>query len=182
LLSTVRSVRVVGIILLSAPVFALVGCGGTWYARASCESNGGGVSCKAEGGVSGKWIVERSVSSDFSSLSMDISGSTVTFPSSGGITLTLHDDLHGTTLASGVFSWVRSGSRIYLADPASANGWAAPYAEDADRVSFQLDDFASPVLSGTNSIAVNVDVDGVTHASSSQVWHAGGCQYSCDER
>lgn len=181
LLPSDRFRKAIQLSLLTVAAMSLVACNATWRVRAGCESSGGGANCKVEGEVSGKWIVERSASTDFSNLSIDVSGSTIAFPSYGQLNISLVAEDAGTTLASGTFAWVRSGSRISLVDPAAANAWALPYAEVATRVNFALDDFSTAEASGQNTITASVDVNGVSQASASQVWN-GGCQYFCDEK
>jgi hypothetical protein len=170
-------------LLLSAALLPLAGCSGTWYVRGSCESDGTNQTCKVEGGAEGRFIVEKSTGNDFSSLTIDFSGTSIDLPSQGGLTLIATDSATGAALSSGVFTWARSGPVATLVDPSAVNAWAGSLIGQDVRIDFELDEFTSTALPGPQVLAVSLNVGGTSQASFVQSWyHSPPCQFHCDEK
>ena len=111
---------------------ATTGCSGTkWRVSGKCQSGQG---CQIEGSVegviksSGQSLLDQIYNSgsavDAASFSIDTSGSTMSVPGNGHVTINLVVASSGATVASATVPWHRVGSAIVLSNPDSVNAWA----------------------------------------------------------
>src|SRR3546814_13143510 len=71
---------------------------------------------------------------DANSVVIDTSGSTVTIPNYGNITLKLVDSTSGLVFAARTFGWNKVGGEIKLSDPYSVNAWIQENGKDRKSV------------------------------------------------
>src|SRR3546814_6844270 len=79
---------------------------------------------------------------DANSVVIDTSGSTVTIPNFGNITLKLVDSTSGFVFAARTFGWNKVGGEIKLSDPYSVNAWIQDNGSGADDLQYALAPFA----------------------------------------
>ncbi|MGI8560969.1 MAG: hypothetical protein ACR2J7_05960 [Luteimonas sp.] len=169
--------------LASVAVVALLltGCEATeWELSGSCEGGSGSWKCEAEGKIKGTFQKNSASTNsvggmDAADFSIDVDGSSVVVPSTGNVTVSLVDSTTNAVQAAQAFAWVRSGSRLYLANPAQVNSWAQANSGTADTVQYQLHEFnVSGVTSGTNVFSVTAEYAGNPRASSISTFSGGG--------
>lgn len=161
-----------GIVLVAAIASALLltGCETTeWEVSANCEGGSSSWKCSGSGKIKGTF--EKSGSAfgamDATNFALDLDGSTVGTPSTGSVTISLVNSATNSVQAAKVFSWFRSGSRLYLTDPAQVNAWAQANAGTADSVAYQLQQFTvTGVQSGSNMFSATAEYAGIPQASS----------------
>ena len=107
---------------------------------------------------------------DAGSFYLDVSDSTVAVPATGYVTVGLVDSGTGTTQASKVFPWIRSGSVIALRDPAAVNAWATANGGAADSVKYDLHQFQTDETPGWNTLAIAAEYEGATEAFATTTW------------
>lgn len=161
----------------------LTGCAG-WTVTAStgCSQTfpgSGGIKCDARVSAS-KTFENRMLSAanlassgalpDASAFSMNISGSTITYPSTGQVTITITNSSSNSVVAAQTFSWVRTGNTLVLANPAAVNAWASGISSAADEVSYQLVPFEAQAAAGNNTIVAASVYQGQTTASASSTF------------
>lgn len=174
---------VVALVLAGGSCLVLSGCAG-WSvtAETGCSQTfpgNGQVTCDARVSAT-KQLGNRMLSMasqalsgalpDASAFSMNTSGSTVAYPSTGQVTITLTDSSSNSVVAAQTFPWVKTGYVITLANPAAVNAWAAGIDSSADQVSYQLVPFATEPTPGNNTIAVASVYQGQTSASASSTF------------
>lgn len=101
---------------------------------------------------------------------IDLSGSSVTYPSTGNVTLTLYDSAGGVAVAARQFSWYRSGTVLRLTDPDSANAWAAAEGGSANELRYALATVSANANPGEQIISVASRYEGATTASASSTF------------
>lgn len=154
------------------------------YGECSNKMTGGG-ECKAgfevkwEGGGSGpnKLLASLLNSSsqipDAAQFAMDISGSTIPYPSSGTGTVFLKNSATGTVVAARSFNWIRSGNIIRAQSPDAINSWAYSNIGNSDSVSYELSRFNSNYGPGLQTIASTGRYEGTTVAAHSATFYGG---------
>lgn len=157
---------------------ALSGCAG-WTIKTSVKctqpiDGSGTAECTAEASASRKlstFAVEDTMGSqslpDASLYSIDTTGSTIPYPSTGEVTVSLLSSTD-TVEAANTFQWVKTGSEIVLADPAAVNAWAASAAPDAAEMNYTLLPFSTTLQAGENWIKSTAVYDGVAIGAASQ--------------
>lgn len=109
---------------------------------------------------------------DASLFEIDVSGSTITYPSSGQATLTLVDNTTNTVIAARQFAWYRSGNTLRLSDPDSVNTWAATEGGAANELRYSLPRMVTSAPPGPNVIAVKSIYQGSQTASATSEFTA----------
>lgn len=170
----------------------LTGCAGVgWSAKASC--NGGGCSVEGEihggtqqklmaGGNDGSSMLSARTGTtsadlaavDANSVMIDTSGSTVTIPTFGNITLKLVDSTSGFVFAARTFGWNKVGGDIKFSDPYSVNAWIQDNGSGADDLQYALAPFAVAEAVGLNTFATAVTYAGEVQAASTYTWTGSG--------
>lgn len=182
-------VRIIALSALIPATLALSGCETFRSARMYGECNnkiGGGGECKV--GFEVKWekggggtpqsLLRMALSSsdtlpDAAQYSLDVSGSTVPYPSSGWMTVYLKDSAKGYVVASADFAWSRSGNLIRAKDPDAINAWAYANAGTADTVAYELHKFTSSYGPGMQTIAGASSYEGVRITSYQTNFYGG---------
>lgn len=165
---------------------AATGCAGSkWRVSGKCQSGKG---CEVEGSIegviksSGANLVARLYESrevfDAASFSLDISGSTLSVPAQGLVTVNLVDSGSGATVTSATVPWRRDGTSIVLSNPDAVNQWALAHGGSADSLNYKLHPFPTP--SNYGELQVTSMYEGVTNASATIVnaGSAGSCRYT----
>ena len=120
--------------------------------------------------------------SDISAFEMDVSGSSVTWPQLGNVTLTIFDKDTGRVISARSFGWIRSGSRIQFSSPADVNNWVASTgaAIDNAKVRYDLGGVEVGSAVGDNIVSTAILQDnvvrarGLTQWSIDETWHECG--------
>jgi hypothetical protein len=101
---------------------------------------------------------------------IDTSGTTVSLPPSGTVTLSLTSE--GGTLGARSFAWTRQSSSIRFTDAAAVNQWLQATGQGAANpvLSYHLDSFNVVAVPGTNVVSANLVYQGGTQASARQQW------------
>lgn len=94
----------------------------------------------------------------------DYGGSTVEFPQTGSVTIKLRDAA-GVLRATQRHPWVRSGTLIYLQNPAVVDQWLSTYAGQRGSVEFQLDRAPVIAMQGANRFRVSTLHNGIEVSS-----------------
>jgi hypothetical protein len=84
---------------------------------------------------------------DAAGFAMDVSASTISFPTDGTATLTLKDSRSGTAVATREFGWRRGDKLLKLTEPDAVNEWVRANKAGADTLAFELKPF--PLVSGS---------------------------------
>ncbi len=148
--------------MIAASGLALTGCETTTTSTGTC--NGGG-SCGAGGGIG--WLngtqarILSSVPIDAAGVVLDTSGSTIAYPSTGTVTLSLFN-ASGAVVASKSFPWVRSGAGLIFSSPAAVNQWESANNNGVSQINYQLAPFTAGFLAGTNTMSIATTYQGVT--------------------
>lgn len=179
------SKTMIGACILVA-VVTLPGCANFKSARAygECQSPiGGGVGGSCKLGAEAVWESKKSfmntllsktgLAPDAGSYSLDVSGSTIPFPTGGNMVVTLKDSETGSTIAAQTFAWTRVGTVITASNPDSINSWAYAYAGLADTVSYELASFRSAYGPGLQTIAANSYYESTHGAGFSKTFFGG---------
>lgn len=154
-------IRIVGIGLVAAACTILSACSGTVTMKVTCNLST--LKCKPSATITGPSItlarplsqgphVLTSQIPDASQFSISTAGSTIEYPATGQVTISL---LSGGTLeAAKTFPWVRNGTLITLQDPAAVNAWAETAAPSASKLAYTMVPFsvASQLQEGTNVV------------------------------
>lgn len=119
---------------------------------------------------------------DVGAFEMDVSGSSVTWPQQGNVTLSLFDKGNGAIISARSFGWTRSGSRIRFSNPAEINNWVASTGATVDGAKVRYDMGAVEVGSavGDNIVSTAILQDdvvrarGVTQWTIDETWHECG--------
>lgn len=181
--------KVFWLILVPMMMVTVSGCAGTsWAIKGKCSSGG---DCELSGEVGGTFnaegddkipMLKRLVASysvpDAAALEIDVSGSNVQIPASGLVTIQLLDSSSGIVQAVGTFEWVKSGSKIRLANVNAVNSWALANGGSADSFKYDLHRFQTQGSQGVNTLQVAAQYEGVTKATSTTGWYRGrnnGC-------
>ena len=166
--------------MIALCVAGLVGCKTTTTIKGECEVGG---RCTIGGSIIFEHTTEKTgtsmidaidaygVAPDAASFAIGIDGSTVQFPNTGTLVLSLVDSVAGQQVAARRFAWTRSGARLVLVDPDAVNAWALEVGGDADALRFVVDPF-DVVESRTTLQVLDVSAihDGVVLASSTSTW------------
>jgi len=113
---------------------------------------------------------------DAGAYELDVTGSTIPYPSKGTMMVTLQRSADASTVSAKQFSWVRVGNVIRATDPDAINEWAYANAADADSVGYAIDPFRSNYAPGLQTIAAASKYEGATETSFSETFLAGaGC-------
>jgi len=160
-------------------VLVLTSCGSVeWQLGASCEQS---KKCRIEGKIGGKvghglresillhqrlLAVALAELPDAAHFEIDVSGSTVAFPTTGDVLLSLVDTRNGTVTAKRQYAWRRTGVTLRLADPDAVNAWAAASGGSADELRYTLNPFFVGAAPGPNTIATASRYRGVRRAAS----------------
>lgn len=183
--------RVLALSVMAATL-GISGCAG-WSIKGTCSGAGCSVEGEIHGGTQAKLMAGSTYDSqrtsiassatdlsliDASNVVIDTAGSSVGIPMSGNVTLKLVDSTSGFLFAARSFGWMRVGSEILLADPASVNAWIQENGAGADDMQFALAPFAVAESPGLNSFATSVRYAGIPQASSTSTWtgSSGSCR------
>lgn len=175
-----KASTIVSCILLATGCIGLTACSGVrWRVYVDCDVRNGSKSCRVGGEGSGSIrlnLANRSTMQKFlanvasigsaADFSIDVSGSTIAYPTSGQVTVTLSVSSTGAVEAVGVFPWIRTGSVIRLSDPGSVDAWAISNSGDADSMAYDLVPFEANFADGSNTIAATSYFQGAATASS----------------
>lgn len=149
----------------------LAACSGTWKVKGSCDSN---KNCKVEGEVGGTFSSVSNYASAFSvgdtmdasDFELNVSGSTIPYPSTGTVTISLVDSGNGAVQAAKLFAWTRIGEVIRLSNPSAVNAWATNNRGSSDSIKYDITPFNSIYGQGEQTMTVSAKYQGVTKASS----------------
>lgn len=124
---------------------------------------------------------DSNVTLDAAAMTIDVSSSTVGFPSSGTTTLRIVSN-SGALIGSRSFGWSRSGGMLYFSDPSAINSWlqssGAPLA--TSRIDYALDNLNVAITEGENYVAATVEMYSEPVASGSSSYNTGGGGSGCD--
>lgn len=123
-------------------------------------------------------LLDSTATFDAASISLEIS-STAAIPLNGQVDIELIDSTNGSVQASGTFAWIKSGNDLLLANPDAVNSWALSNGGTADAMTYVLHPFIVTPVSGTNSMTVSAQVDGVTATAATTTWVSNGGGGSC---
>ncbi|HEY9131801.1 MAG TPA: hypothetical protein VIM98_08615 [Dyella sp.] len=114
---------------------------------------------------------------DAGSFSLDTSGSTVTWPATGTVTLTVSQLSSGAVIATSNFAYVKSGSVLVFADPTSVNNWLAATGADpaSSKLAYTVAGFPVTPQSGTNVAAAAARADSTVMAQSAATFEGSSC-------
>ena len=169
---------IMGLAVSLASAAMLTGCAGAqWKAGASCDTT---KKCEVHGEISGtipnfrfaNMQLVASAVADAAQFEVDVSGSTIPYPSTGTVNIILTNSSTGTTVAAHVFGWTKSGNIIRLSDPNGVNTWATANAGSADTVTYRMVKFQSNYAPGNQTIAVKSKYEGVVKASATTTFEA----------
>lgn len=155
-----------GLTLLVAAELALSGCAGvSGNISVKCGSGSG---CEGGGSISfptnlAQARVLANVPIDAAGVLLDTSGSTITYPSTGTVILSLYN-ASGSVLASKSFPWVLSGTALVFANPAAVNQWESANSNGVTQVNYQLTPFTAGYAAGTNTMSIATTYQGLTLA------------------
>jgi hypothetical protein len=183
----IRVIRrfIVGLAALSCTLM-LAGCGSasmTCTVKVSTESKADAVGAGAGAGANGIAVSGELVASgmqqklaatfssslpDAASFTMDTSGSTILWPSSGVIVLTITQISTGSVVASSSFTYVKNGTVLSFANPSVVNQWLQSMNADPSnfRLGYQLSSFSVIPQQGTNVVKVAALQDNTVQATS----------------
>lgn len=104
---------------------------------------------------------------DASSITMDTSGSSVTWPQTGTVALTIRSKSNGAVLSAQSFPWTRNVSVITFSNPSAVNSWLSSSGADAatHKVDYDFQNLTMPAQQGSNLIAVDIYQDNVPQAT-----------------
>lgn len=172
-------------VLLAVVVGSLTGCPKftKMTMRGECTSAPAGGNCKVSAEATwesrqkmiGSMLAALELVPDAGSYELDTAGSTVPYPSRGGLVVTLTDSTTGAVQAARNFSWIKIGTAIRAEDPDAINAWAYTHAGSADRIAYSLVPFRSSYGAGQQVIAGHSKYEGVTHAEYSVSFEARDC-------
>lgn len=171
-LATMRIKRIVGAAFATACVAALGGCAGvTANVSGKCGSASG---CDVNGSITfpiGKVQsrVLAAVPIDAAGVFLDTSGSTIAYPASGLVTLTLLNS-NGAVVASNTFAWSNAGTGLVFANPSAVNAWESANSNGVSIFNYQLAPFNAGYPAGANTLAIATTYQGVTLASTRSVF------------
>ncbi len=151
-------------------------------ATASCSTENG----ECEAGVEAQWepveseiermsvLASAAVVPDAAQFTIDTSGSTIPYPYSGLVNITLTDTTTGIVQASQNFNWIRNAGIITLQNPDAVNNWAMQHAGTANKAKYSLLPFESDFGGNLQRIAVEAKYENETLASYSSTF-LGSC-------
>lgn len=178
--------KLISAIALSAISLSLSGCAstGTWEVNGKCSGLPRSPNCEIGGKIGGTWggsgnklttlaqkMAIAADVADAAQFSIDVSGSTILYPATGIVTLTLKNTASGTTLATTDFDWTRSGSIIKLTDPDAVNNWALASGGSANELSYKIKPFPMSSGYGQQVISVQSTYEGNVTASASSTYY-----------
>jgi hypothetical protein len=157
----------------------LAGCSSSWTikASASCSRTFPGGQTKCTAGASTSTTIGNNIRMlasafsgesipDASEYSMDTSGSTIPYPRTGQITVTLKNSSANTVVAAKMFPWTRIGNTISFSNPSAVNSWVDNVANaTVDEVDYQLAPFNAQLKPGPNTLKAATKHNGQTLAS-----------------
>lgn len=136
------------------------------------KSSGGG-ECKAS--VEATWepadnqlrsvLANVDVVPDAAQFEIDTTGSSIPYPASGLVNITLTDTNSQVVQASKNFTWVRVGAVLKLQSPNAVNTWAIQNAGSANKMDYRLLPFASNYGENLQIIAIKAKYENETLAS-----------------
>lgn len=159
---------------------SLTGCMNTvsWSIEGNCSAK---ASCSVSGKIGGTFggpgekqslpiyekllAVAASDIPDASLFEIDVTGSTISYPTNGLVTLTLVDTNTSVVTAAKQFSWYRSGNILRLSDPNAVNSWATSNGGTANELRYTLERMTTSAAVGPNTISVKSKYQGVQTAS-----------------
>lgn len=96
---------------------------------------------------------------------IDTTGSTIAYPATGTVTISLVVSFTDTVQAAKLFAWTRSGNIIRLTDPDAVNAWAAANGGKADKMTYKMTMFQSNYGIGDQQMKVTSVYEGTATAS-----------------
>jgi hypothetical protein len=167
-----RGTAILGSLLL------VTACTANWKLTASCDTT---KKCQVGGEIGGPvGPIKRLLASammatttvpDAAQFYIDTTGSTVAYPATGTVTITLIDSTTGSVQAAKLFGWTRYGNQLKLTDPNAVNTWASAYG-NADSMKYSLTRFQSNYGIGNQTIAVASNYEGSVTATSSSTFYS----------
>lgn len=120
-------------------------------------------------------IVGQSSILDASAMSLDVSNSTIVFPSSGTVTLRLLN-LTGGLVRTGTFAWTRLGTSLKFSSPSTVNSWLQTSGADpsTSRIDYAFTDFVAPMLEEENLVVATVEIYNQPIVSGASSYRRGG--------
>lgn len=117
---------------------------------------------------------DTSLIPDASAMSIDVSGSTVGFPSSGNATLTIKTG--SNVIASKTFGWTKSGDTLHFTNPSSIDSWLeGSGATISSTLDYSLANIAVSAVEGENVVSSRVKMYSTYIASASGSFTATPC-------
>lgn len=108
---------------------------------------------------------------DAAQFAIDVSGSTIVYPSTGTVTLILKNSDTGVVLAMRDFSWARTGSLLKLSHPDAVNDWALAAGGDANELTYKLANFPMNSGYGEQIVSVASTYEGTVTASATSTYY-----------
>lgn len=151
--------KLVCVAMVAASGLALTGCNAT--SGGDCGSSAG---CGIGGAIGlpmAQTQVQASAPIDATGVVLDTSGSTIAYPSSGTVTVSLYNS-SGSVMASRSFPWVLRGTGLVFANPNVVNQWESANNNGITQIKYQLAPFTAGYAAGTNTMAIATNYQGVT--------------------
>jgi hypothetical protein len=175
-----KPITAVGITTL---LLSLSGCATTGNSKAYARCTGlpAKQDCEIGGEISGSWggskdlgplagqLLAAAEVIDAAQFTLDVGGSTISYPSTGTATLILKN-ASGTVIATRDFGWRRAGTVVRLADPDAVNTWALARS-GVQTLDYKLKPFPLIAGYGEQRIVVRSLYEGVETASSSSSFY-----------
>jgi hypothetical protein len=177
-------------------IIPLAGCPASPYASLQCTATagygtqpkappkGGGaevigqVSTTPSAGVTG--ILSSTIgytgAIDASSFSLNTTGSSVAWPSTGVIVVAINNSTTGAVISEQSFNFNKVGALVEFANPASVDAWiSASGAPSTSNVTFAVQPFDVVATAGTNTVAVAAQIGGTTMSTSTVTFQGSAC-------
>lgn len=119
---------------------------------------------------------DSTVTLDAASMTIDVSDSNVSYPSTGAMTLKIVNRNNGSVLRTGSFGWFLSGSDLRFSNPSSVNSWLQSSGATASgyRVDYSLDNLTVTNNEEISYVAATVEMYSAPIASASATYNSGG--------
>jgi len=160
-------------------------CTANWKVSASCDTT---KKCEAGGEISGTWgggggspqlrsaMLTATTVPDAAQFYIDTTGSTIAYPVTGTVTISLIVSSTNSLQAAKLFAWTRSGNIIRLTDPDAVNAWASANGGNADKMTYKMTRFQSDYGIGDQQMKVTSVYEGTATASATTSF------YSCTQK
>lgn len=162
-------------------ILVMAACTANWKVSASCDTD---KKCQAGGEISGTLgggggspqlrssMLMATTIPDAAQFYIDTTGSTVAYPATGTVTISLINSSTKSVQAAKLFAWTRSGSIIRLTDPNAVNAWASVNGGSADKMTYQMTRFQADYGIGDQQIKVTSVYEGTATASATSSFYS----------